>query len=58
MREETHHEEDRPAGGGGATIERTDDIPELIKELADLRDKGLISEAEFQTKKRDLLDRI
>ncbi len=58
VRDVTHHEEDRPAGGGGATIKRIDEIPELIEELADLRDKGLISEADFQTKKRDLLDRI
>lgn len=34
------------------------DIPALIIELDELRQKGLLSEEEFQTKKRELLDRI
>lgn len=31
---------------------------ELIRELGALRDDGLISEEEFQAKKRDLLERL
>jgi len=34
------------------------DIPELIAELDELRKKGIISDAEFQTKKEKLLARI
>lgn len=34
------------------------DIPDLIKELDELRQKGIISEEEFQAKKKELLDRI
>jgi uncharacterized membrane protein YdbT with pleckstrin-like domain len=35
-----------------------DDVPELIADLDDLRKKGLLTDAEFQEKKRQLLDRI
>ncbi|MBI1800825.1 MAG: PH domain-containing protein [Chloroflexi bacterium] len=34
------------------------DVPELIAELDELRKKGIISDAEFQTKKADLLKRL
>jgi len=34
------------------------DIPELIAELDDLRTRGLLSDVEFQEKKRKLLDRL
>jgi hypothetical protein len=34
------------------------DIPDLIVELAELRQKGIISEEEFQAKKKELLDRL
>jgi len=34
------------------------DIPELIAELDELRQKGLITDIEFEEKKRQLLDRI
>ena len=34
------------------------DIPEQIEKLAQLRDKGIITEEEFQTKKADLLSRL
>jgi hypothetical protein len=33
-------------------------IPDLIVELAELRQKGIISETEFQAKKKELLDRL
>jgi hypothetical protein len=33
-------------------------ITELIVELAELRQKGLISEEEFQAKKKQLLERL
>ncbi|MFC2037350.1 PH domain-containing protein [Chloroflexota bacterium] len=34
------------------------DIPDLILELDELRQKGILSEEEFQAKKSDLLDRL
>jgi hypothetical protein len=34
------------------------DIPDLIAELDDLRQRGILSEEEFQAKKRDLLNRL
>jgi hypothetical protein len=34
------------------------DIPEHIKKLAELRDSGILSEAEFTEKKQDLLSRM
>jgi len=34
------------------------DIPAEIEKLADLKDKGIITEEEFQQKKQELLDRI
>jgi hypothetical protein len=35
-----------------------DDIPEMIEELAELHQKGVITEEEFQAKKTELLDRL
>jgi uncharacterized membrane protein YdbT with pleckstrin-like domain len=34
------------------------ELEETLQKLADLRDRGLLSEAEFETKKRELLSRI
>ncbi|MCH5348403.1 MAG: SHOCT domain-containing protein [Oscillospiraceae bacterium] len=34
------------------------DIPEQIEKLAELKDKGILSEEEFQTKKTELLSRL
>lgn len=36
----------------------TVDIPEQIRKLAELRDQGILDEDEFQTKKKELLDRL
>jgi hypothetical protein len=33
-------------------------VPDLIRELADLREQGLLTDEEFAQKKRELLDRI
>jgi Short C-terminal domain len=33
-------------------------IATQIRELSELRDTGIITEAEFETKKKDLLDRM
>jgi hypothetical protein len=38
--------------------EEIDSVPELIAELDELRAKGLLTDAEFEDKKRKLLDRI
>ncbi len=40
----------RPPGTGSP--------PDMIRELGRLRDEGLITEAEFQAKKADLLERV
>ena len=34
------------------------DIPEQIKKLSDLRDSGILTEEEFNSKKKDLLDKL
>ena len=41
----------QPVGGQG-------DIQQTLQKLADLRDQGLLSQAEFEAKKRELLSRI
>jgi hypothetical protein len=41
-----------------ATTYDRDRIPDLLVELAELRQRGILSEEEFQAKKKDLLDRI
>ncbi|MEZ5165164.1 MAG: PH domain-containing protein [Acidimicrobiales bacterium] len=43
------------AAGGGA---RVDSIPEQIEKLDALRRQGVITDEEFEVKKRDLLDRM
>jgi hypothetical protein len=42
----------------GAVSPAAADIPDLIEELDDLRQKGILSEEEFQAKKDELLDRL
>ena len=34
------------------------DTTEQIKKLSDLKDQGILTEEEFQSKKKDLLDKI
>lgn len=46
------------AAATGAAAERELSIPEQIEQLDQLRLRGVITEAEFQTKKSDLLDRM
>jgi hypothetical protein len=52
-KEQMGRDDDRPAGSSGRG-----DIPELIAELDQLRKQGAISEAEFETKKRELLGKM
>ena len=44
----------RGSGGGG----RGEDPLKQLERLADLRDKGVITEAEFQAKKTELLTKV
>jgi uncharacterized membrane protein YdbT with pleckstrin-like domain len=46
------------AAAAGAAVERELSIPEQIEQLDQLRLRGVITEAEFQTKKSDLLERM
>ena len=43
---------------GTVNREPAKDIPAEIEKLADLKDKGIITDEEFQQKKQELLDRI
>lgn len=36
----------------------TDDVPSKLRDLADLRDKGILTESEFEAKKAELLSRL
>jgi hypothetical protein len=60
--EEPEHPRPSPDDGGDAAPEPAlvsgDDIPELIAELAELHEKGAITQEEFQAKKTELLDRL
>lgn len=47
---------DHGPGGNGRTAQRS--VPEQIRELAELRQQGYITDDEFQAKKRQLLDRM
>jgi uncharacterized membrane protein YdbT with pleckstrin-like domain len=44
--------------GTGAHVRPADDIPAQIAELDELRKQGIITEAEFQAKKRELLAKM
>ena len=44
--------------GTGAHVRAADDIPAQIAELDELRKKGIVTEAEFQAKKRELLAKM
>jgi uncharacterized membrane protein YdbT with pleckstrin-like domain len=44
--------------GTGPAAQPTEDIPALIARLDDLRQKGILTEAEFQNKKKELLAKM
>lgn len=46
------------AGRGAETKQAAPDGVDLLKQLAQLRDAGVVTEQEFQDKKRDLLSRM
>ncbi len=62
IQNEIHHQIDRQkshrSGQGGAPPASPPSIATQIEELAALRDKGLISDEEFETKRKQLLDRM
>jgi hypothetical protein len=47
---------DRSAGGTSRTADDTSNPVEQLREWADLRDQGIISDEEFEAKKRELLN--
>lgn len=46
------------SGGGGVTGSSANDPIEQLERLASLRDKGILSDDEFETKKAELLNRM
>jgi uncharacterized membrane protein YdbT with pleckstrin-like domain len=42
----------------GAHVQQTDDVPAMIAKLDELRQKGILTEVEFQNKKRELLAKM
>ena len=44
--------------GGGPHVQAADNIPAMIAELDELRKKGIVTEAEFQAKKAQLLAKM
>lgn len=54
MEDNENRKFDRAAGGGGVQLS----IPEQIDKLDDLRRRGVVTEAEFQAKKNELLRRM
>ncbi len=48
----------RPASEPGTSAAAAESIPSKLKELAELRDAGIVSEHEFATKKAELLSRL
>ncbi len=57
-KEKLHGEEEDESLAGLPAPHGKANIPDLIVELDELRQKGIISEAEFQAKKQDLLGRL
>jgi Bacterial PH domain/Short C-terminal domain len=47
-----------PPAEGAASRSPADELGETLERLADLRDRGLITPEEYETKKRDLLERM
>jgi hypothetical protein len=45
-------------GSGGAAAPAAPDVAEQIEKLGELRDKGLITPEEFESKKAELLSRL
>ena len=50
-------EQEKPKKTSASKSESTE-IPEQIKKLSDLKDQGILTEEEFQSKKKDLLDKM
>ena len=49
---------DAPLRTATPEADTPDEVTRLLTQLADLRDRGAISTEEFETKKRDLLNRL
>jgi uncharacterized membrane protein YdbT with pleckstrin-like domain len=58
MEDNENRKFDRIKPMGGASVGGGDSIPEQIRELDELRKQGLLSDAEFNEKKQELLDRM
>ncbi len=55
---EKQAEDAEPSPSESNPPEPTPDIANQIRELAELKDQGILTEEEFNTKKQDLLDRL
>lgn len=56
--EMSRDDDDRGRGSAAGTPASLNDIPKLISDLDDLKQKGVLSDEEFQRKKMDLLSKI
>jgi uncharacterized membrane protein YdbT with pleckstrin-like domain len=55
---EAEENSNRMMRGGAEPAKRSPDIPEQIAALSRLKDQGVLSESEFEAKKKDLLRRL
>jgi uncharacterized membrane protein YdbT with pleckstrin-like domain len=58
MEENSNRKFDRVSAGISAVGQMPDSIPAQLEKLSELRDRGIISEEEFQAKKAELLSRM
>lgn len=52
------HQREKYRENSGAPVGATKSVPQLIQELASLRDQKIITESEFQEKKKSLLEKL
>ena len=46
------------SGGGDSTAQSSDDIMALLEKLGKLKESGILTDEEFNAKKKELLDRL
>ena len=46
------------SGGGDSSAQSSDDIMALLEKLGKLKESGILTDEEFNAKKKELLDRL